>query len=258
MNVEFSRPIILRSAFVLGLLIPTASIHAQLATTTPDTLSASSSSSYGLLDSFAAPAPPPSPSKNPEPHHIETSVSLGVFPQLTATRLTYPGNVFYTSSMTPSAGLLATFRQNFRPWLGYSINFGYTRATEHQTTGAYVGPTGAGNRNIPANMFEFSFAYVAEKHITPRLTGFADLGGGMIDFESTNAGFLFDKTSYRPEGLAGIGFDYHLTRHLGIRAEYRGQLYKFADYGSGEGSRPLTVTSEPTISLTYNFGKSKH
>ena len=57
-------------------------------------------------------------------------------------------------------------------------------------------------------------------------------------------------------GVGGIGFDYSLTPHLGLRAEYRGQLYKYADYGNAL-PRNVTVTSAPTFSLTYNFGGRK-
>lgn len=263
MKLEFPRPIVVRSAFMLGLIATTTHLSAQIASTSNNI--ASSSSSYGLLDAFAtSPALPSAPAPQPathSAHHLETSLSVGGFSQLTTTRLTYPGNTFHTESITPSAGLLATFRQSFKPWLGYSVNFGYTRASEHNTSNATTGTTGVlSNRIIQANMYELSFSYVAQKHITPHLTGFADIGGGMISFQSINTGVKSNITNYRPEGVGGVGVDYSLTNHLGLRAEYRGQLYKFADYG-GQFGREYTVTSEPTLSLTYNFGKpstSKH
>ncbi|QMV18750.1 hypothetical protein GOB94_08685 [Granulicella sp. 5B5] len=226
------------------------------------------SSSNSSLPSSEAPAPslPPASALIAGPH-VETSLSLGVFPQLTATRITAPSNGVSTESLTPSAGVLGTFRQSFKPWLGYAVNMGYTRASEHYTDNAGTGSAGtASNVSIPANVYEFSASYVTEKHITPRLTAFADVGGGMIVFLPVHRGadainFVPSRayvpfTNYRPAGVAGVGFDYRLNRHLGMRAEYRGQLYKYADYGNAL-PRNYTVTSEPTLSLTYNFGPSK-
>lgn len=107
---------------------------------------------------------------------------------------------------------------------------GYTRASEHFTDNAGFGSSGtASNFSIPANMYELSLSYLAERHLSSRLTGFTGIG---------------------------VGIDYLITPHLGLRAEYRGQLFKYAGYGNGLPNY-LTVTSEPTLSLLYNFNASK-
>ncbi len=263
MKQKLYRPSIVRSALALSLIAAPCTLLADAQQDKAGTTEvSSSSSSYGLLDTFhatapAAPAPAPQTAVG---HHVETSVSLGGFAQFTATRLTTPANTFTTESIDPSAGILGTVRQSFKPWLGYSINMGYTRASEHYSVNA----TGAGANNtnnaaILANMYEYSASYVAQKHITPRLSGFADIGGGMVVFHPTQSGtgavITPPFTDYRPEGVGGFGIDYNLGHHLGLRAEYRGQLYKFADYGA-RFARNYTVTSEPTISLTYTFGKA--
>jgi hypothetical protein len=62
--------------------------------------------------------------------------------------------------------------------------------------------------------------------------------------------------TFRPLGGGGGGLDYLLTHHLTLRTEYRGQLYKFSDY-SNALPRYLTVTSEPTMSVVYNFTHPK-
>jgi hypothetical protein len=61
---------------------------------------------------------------------------------------------------------------------------------------------------------------------------------------------------FRPEGVFGLGVDYSLSNSLALRAEYRGQLYKSPDYGLGF-QRTITFTNEPTVSLTYTFGRRK-
>src|ERR1700761_9701155 len=65
--------------------------------------------------------------------HPQTSISLGTFGQFTPTRIegTPAGfNDFFTNGLSPTAGVLGTFRQPFRPWLGFSGNIGYKRGTE--------------------------------------------------------------------------------------------------------------------------------
>lgn len=223
------------------------------------------------IPSATTPCKPPAdtttPTTKPCPthHHTDTSFSLGAFPQLTATRIDNSNNSFLTQSLTPSAGVLATFRQSFRPWLGYSVNVGYTRASEHFTDNADFGSPGTfANFSTHANMYEFSLSYLAQKPITAKLSGFADVGAGMMDFVPTHLSIPTNQdplytggptTNYRPLGVGGLGIDYLLSPHLSFRAEYRGQLYKFADYGY-EPAKHLTVTSEPTFSLVYHFQKT--
>ena len=199
-------------------------------------------------------------------HRSNTSLSLGAFPQLTATRIVSTPQNFNTVSSSPSAGVFGTFRQTFNPWLGYSINAGYTRASERSTDNAGFETPIPSNFTIPANVYEFSLAYVAEKQLNHRLSVFATVGAGVLAFlpdRSNNETIatapysaLHASFDFRPLGVGGVGLDYLLSTHLTLRAEYRGQLYKFADYGHTI-PRYLTITSEPTFSVVYNFTHPK-
>jgi hypothetical protein len=229
-----------------------------------------SSSNTALDDPSASSSTPSAPQPDPVPapaHSIATSFSLGVFPQLTATRVVnFNSGDFDTQSLSPSAGVLGTFRQQFRPWLGYSVNMGFTRGTIHFTQDAGHGSANtADNFYIANDIYELSLSWVAEKRITPKLSGFADVGAGMVSFlpahRGANAASFYPPghvppVTFRPLGVGGIGIDYHFTPSLALRAEFRGQLYKNPDYGIG-GLRNLTVTSEPTLSLTYTFHAKK-
>lgn len=177
----------------------------------------------------------------PQPRFIENSVSLGTFAQLTGARL--PAR----ESLDPSAGVLGTWRQSFWPWLGYSFNFGYTRTAEHV-------PFGSSSLRLPSNVYEWSFSYLAENHITTKLTGFLDAGAGWLHFRDiAPMGPVDSAESSRPLGTAGIGVDYSYSRHWALRAEYRGLIYKYADYGSFP--KAVTLSSEPTVSVVYSFGR---
>jgi opacity protein-like surface antigen len=196
-------------------------------------------------------------------HRVETSVSLGGSPQLTATRIENGSSGgFITQSLHPSANIVATFRQSFRPWLGYSVNVGYTRAAEHNTNGAGASLAGTySNFYVPNNVWELSLSHVAQKHLTHRLTVFTDEGAGFMAFQPAQRGSTFTfpggvvvGTNFRPLIVFGAGADYRFNPQWALRGEYRGLLYKFPDYGQSI-PRLTTITSEPAVSLTYTFGR---
>jgi opacity protein-like surface antigen len=245
----------LRSAVVALALYPalfSPHVHAQN--------TATESSSVATL--------PAAPRTEVPKHQVETTISLGATGQLTATRIHDTSTQFVTESLSPSAGLFATFRQSFKPWLGYSVNFGYTRATYRYTSGAPVPFTGITGENfIPNDVYETSISYIAQKHLTGRIALFGEAGAGAMSFASINrdirstpgaTALTYRSNNFRPEGIAGVGLDYRLAHGLSLRAEYRGLFIKYPDYGSGV-TRLATVTSEPVLSVTYNFGKhAKH
>ena len=210
-----------------------------------------------------APAPVPSA------FHIETTVSLGIAPQLTASRVEF--NQFGTTTtntqgLDPSAAVLGTIRQSFTPWLGYTANFGYARTTEVNT--GFLGYNASPYFAIPSNVYETSLAYHVQNHITKRLTGFVDVGAGALTFLPVHRGAdarnfvphansaLVPSVTFRPAFVTAAGVDFHFSRHLALRAEYRGLIYKYPDFGGTVG-RSLTLTSQPTVSLVYQFGR-KH
>jgi opacity protein-like surface antigen len=196
----------------------------------------------------------------------EFSVGVGVTAQLTATRTAHQLNSQNIVGTTPSAGFLATFQQQMRPLVGYDINFGYTRLTENYernqgTTDPSTGVTsGVFTRgSIPSNVFEISSAYTVKRQQNgSRFQPFAEAGGGVLIFSPTAAPFE-GHASYRAAFLFGGGVDYRLNANWRLRAEYRGLFFKNPDFAAVltqiPVSKPFTVTSEPTISLQYHFGK---
>jgi opacity protein-like surface antigen len=201
-------------------------------------------------------------------HNVsEFTMGVGIIAQLTATRTaTQFSNTQNIVGTTPSAGVLATFQQQVRPLLGYDINFGYTKLTENYernagvlnpSTGVISG--GFSRGSIPANMFEISSAYTVKRRQNgSRYQPFAEAGGGVLIFSPTDAPFE-GHSSYRAAFLFGGGVDYRINANWGLRAEYRGLFYKNPDFAAVFSTVPVsksfTVTSEPTISLRYHFGK---
>lgn len=267
-----SRAIIIVQSTVALALIAAPSLRAQ-------TTTAQESSSSQLTAALSAPtmepeAPSATTTTRPAAPHVskwkpETSISLGAFGSLTPTHLNT--NNFGTGyqRISNSPGVLGTFRQTFRPWLGYSVNMGYTRATERAEGTSYfpgipglTNSTGGTNfTSIPSNTYEVSISHIAHTNLTRRVTLFTEVGAGVLVFLPTHGG-ADSSSSYftnihppldtRPAGIFGGGLEYHLTSQLGLRGEYRGQLYRMPDYGYF--GKTLTFTSQPTVSLTYTFG----
>lgn len=214
------------------------------------------------------PAPPlPSQSK----FTMTTDFSVGVFGQLTPTRVpivvtpfttpTSSGqNVFQeTQGTSASAGVLATFHQQFKPWLGYNVNAGFSRFTENYSSGTSFTSTAPpffastlSQTSIGTNMFELSAAYVVEGPRTKRFSTFVQTGGALLPFLPT-ANPSTGSLQFRPALLFGTGANYKLSEHVGVRAEYRGLFYKNPDFKTA-ANKLFTVTNEPTVSLFYTFG----
>jgi hypothetical protein len=198
--------------------------------------------------STLAPLPP-----FPVKERTVSSISLGISAQLTLDRIEYmPNNGFTEVGADPSAGLLSTFRQTFGPWLGYSVNFGYGRVSERFINEVKDPSDENGESDIGTNMYEYSISYIAHSRLNKRVSLFGDVGLGGLTFQPTQQQYnLYPATQNLPTGVFGAGADLRLPGHFAFRAEYRGLFYKSPHLFSYD--EPLTLTSEPTISLVYHL-----
>jgi opacity protein-like surface antigen len=203
-------------------------------------------------------------------------VSLGVFGQLTGTRVPITTiqddfgvhTIQTTQGTSPSAGVLGTFHQSFKPWLGYNVNLGYTRFSENYSYGAAFVPAEAltfkpwssfSQGSIGTNMYELTIAYVFEGPRNKRFSTFGQFGGGGLFFLPTQNSSPANQQT-RPAMIFGVGMNYKLTQHFDVRAEYRGLFYKNPDFAYSEGfpmTKLFTVTNSPAVSLVYRFGGGK-
>lgn len=220
------------------------------------------------LNPAPQPSAPPSPAPVSKRKPRETDLSMGVFGDFTATRspgyTTGSGTTLNSETRSqaavPAAGVVATFHQQLRPSLGYSVTAGYTHTTFNYTYGASNSFAGFFQRGgIGTNILELSSAYVVQGPHSKRVTSFADVGGGMLAFLPTTS-TQNDSYVFRPTAVAGAGINYKLTPHLSLRAEYRGLYFKGPDFRYMNGSIPVTsrytLSSQPTLGLTYQFGKA--
>jgi hypothetical protein len=170
--------------------------------------------------------------------------AVNVFGQFTGTT---NGNDI-KDSPNNSVGVLATARQSLHPWLGYELNYGYTRFSERYSTIPF---------GVQSNVHEVSGAYVVQGPTIPILgiQPFGGVGVGALIFLPTTVGGQKYGKQTRVPVLFEAGVNYPiLTSHLGLRLQYRGLSYKTPDFNS----TPLTtgtrrITSEPSVGAYVRF-----
>jgi opacity protein-like surface antigen len=151
---------------------------------------------------------------------------------------------------TNSGGFLVGYRYAIRRWLAAEANYGYTRNTQTYTTGL-------ASARVQSNVHEITGAAVATVPYFGRLRPFVLAGGGVLVFDPTsNAGATVISASTQTRGafLYGAGADYFLTNHWGLRAEYRGLVYKAPDFNvAGLNPDTWTHVAQPSAGIVFRF-----
>jgi len=151
---------------------------------------------------------------------------------------------------TYSTGVLATARQSLHFWLGWEVNYGYTRYAERYKGSGY-------GVQVQNNMHEVTGAYLVQGPTIPilGLQPFGAVGVGALVFLPTTTGGQRYSQQYRVPILYEFGVNYPiLTSHLGLRLQYRGLSYKTPDFNAAQlttGSR--RQTSEPSVGAYLHF-----
>ena len=166
---------------------------------------------------------------------------------LTGTYTKNSGDSFVSQGATKSAGFLASYRFSFTPHQAVEANYGYSKNSQNYFNGDFT--------SVQAGLHELTGAYVL-KATGSRFSPFALAGTGALVFSPTSNvdPFLGASTQARAVFLYGAGADYNLSSHFGIRAQYRGLVYKAPDFGiSGLQTDVVTHTAEPSIGVVFRF-----
>jgi hypothetical protein len=161
---------------------------------------------------------------------------------------------------TNAVGALASFHQQFSPWVGYRITTTYSRPTFEATSGT---STSSGNYStgafaIAQSIYELSGTYTVQGPRHGRLSTSVEAGASLLAFSSINP-YPIPTTnihSFRAAAVAGVGSELALSKHWALRAEYRAQLYKppaFYTSNSSPTSGNTTLSSNPIFGITYHF-----
>jgi opacity protein-like surface antigen len=202
--------------------------------------------------------------------NAQTDVALSVYGAFNGT--TTNGN-FTVQSPANAAGALLEVRHISKPWLGYEGTYAFNRANQSYSDifkcpGTECSYTYAGS--VSANAHEVTVDYVASMKI--KLTSFrpfALAGGGLLldvpkGSQVTTCGIFsttcqtfsggIKNTTIKPVFVYGAGVDWGLLPHIGLRLQYRGNLYKAPDLTNlFTSSSAFTHTAEPMIGVYFRL-----
>jgi opacity protein-like surface antigen len=212
--------------------------------------------------------------------HAQTDVSVSLYGAFTGT-FTGTGT---TQSPSNAAGGLLEVRHIAKPWFGYEGTYSFNRANQTYSTssnpfvGCGVCSAASTWTPVSANAHEVTGAWVASLKIR-NLRPFALAGGGIL-FDVPSSGqatttakitgcgggnpgcvvgtIITSSTSTssttKPVFAYGGGVDWGLLPHIGLRLQYRGNLYKVPNLTTlFTSTGTFTHTAEPMIGAYFRF-----
>ncbi len=173
-----------------------------------------------------------------------------------------PGAPPIHQTADPSLGFRIGARHIFSPILGFEVNFGYSRATQHWTNVPFI-LNGVGV--VYSHAKPLTFDYVASVPLTFRgIRPFVLAGAGLISYNISSytanppgVPSLPARAEKIPVFEYGAGADFHpglLPPFMAMRLQYRGLIGHAPDY-----RLPYLATSnliniaEPQIGLVFKF-----
>lgn len=162
-------------------------------------------------------------------------------------------------SPSNAAGVLIELRHISNPLVGYEATYSYNRANQTYNSSSFACPVGVlppcaapASASVSADAHEISGDWIASVHVG-RLRPFALAGIGLlIDTPAGNQGST--QTQTKPAFIYGAGLDWNLVPHIGLRFQYRGNLYKAPDLTTlFTSTGAFTHTAEPMIGAYFRF-----
>jgi len=154
-----------------------------------------------------------------------------------------------SNDVTQSGGFLVGYSYQFSRWLGAEANYGYSRNTNNFVTFG-------GLSSLEANFHEVTGALVA--HVPVNIRGIRPYvlgGGGALVFDPTDK-FTVPGAERQTRGtfVYGGGANFDITHNFGLRAEYRGLVYKVADFNvSALNLDKFTHLAQPSFGFFFRF-----
>jgi opacity protein-like surface antigen len=154
-------------------------------------------------------------------------------------------------SPSNSAGGIIELRHISNPILGYEATYSYNRAnTAYRCTGTscpILTPA-----TVSANAHELTVDWVPSVHIGS-LRPFGVLGAGLLLNQPTG-NQANTSSSTRGVYVYGAGLDWGILPHLGLRFQYRGNLYKSPDLSKlYTSTNAFRHTAQPMVGAYFSF-----
>lgn len=170
------------------------------------------------------------------------------------------------------AGGMIELRHIANPLLGFEATYSFNRANETYRTQGVLCPAmdcGTVLESVSNNAHEITGDWVPSLHVA-NLRPFGVLGAGLLlDVPATSQATIFTRTcaacgvtttasptqtSTKPVFVYGAGLDWGLLPHIGLRLQYRGNLYSAPNVTKEFSSANTFLhTSEPMIGLYFRL-----
>lgn len=183
----------------------------------------------------------------------QTDVAASVYgaftPKVTANGVTQsPGN---------GAGFLAELHHQSNPLVGYVLSYSWNRANETYSENRSVCGLECGSsefvQDVKANAQEATAAWEVSLKLL-NLRPFLLAGGGVLFNQPAQSSSSTTGNHTAGVLVYGGGVDVGLLPHLGIRAQYRGNVYSAPQLSTAFSStKSFFTTSEPMIGAYLRF-----
>jgi len=155
-----------------------------------------------------------------------------------------------------SAGGIIELRHISNPLVGYEGTYSYNRANQTYSVEPGAGTCAVGipctAETVKANAHEVTADWLVSVHAA-NLRPFV-LGGVGLLFNQPSSGQTNTNSATKPVFVYGAGLDWGLLPHIGLRFQYRGNLYKAPDLTKFYTStNRFTQTAEPMIGAYLRF-----
>ena len=185
----------------------------------------------------------------------QTDVALSLYGAFSGT--TSVGGA--TVSPSNSAGGMVEVRHIANPILGFEGTYSFNRANETYTsTVAVTCPIGVNcpppTARVGANAHEITVDWVPSVHVA-NVRPFGVLGvGALFNVPQSGQTSVSTQTSTKAVFIYGAGLDWGLVPHIGLRLQYRGNLYKTPDVTQLFTSiDKFRHTAEPMIGIYFRL-----
>jgi len=159
----------------------------------------------------------------------------------------------FSRTSTQSGGLLVGYKYRVNDWFALETNYGFTQNTQKYLTSSI-------NSRVKSDIHQATMDATFDLPFAiGKLAPYALTGAGALVFHPTgNRHGSLTGTSNDATGafLYGGGVRYALPfmRNVSLLAEYRGLVYKDADFGLSSLHRNTwTHTAQPSAGLVYRF-----
>ncbi len=146
---------------------------------------------------------------------------------------------------TNSGGVMAGYRFNINKWIAAEGDYDFSSNSQQ-----YV--TSSGNLRTQTYVHGVTGAAVVKLPTFANVKPFALAGGGALVFDPRNNTSIERET--RGSFVYGGGADVQVMRHVAVRAQYRGFVYKTPDFGLTQlKTDKFTHAAVPSAGLVFTF-----